>query len=82
LLKRGEIDAAQVLVQRHREALAQLKLYRKASVQLNDWNNQLKVLADLPASQISTDQRQSARDTLQAAKLRLARALMEGQPAN
>lgn len=82
LIKRGETDAAQVLVQRHREDLTRLKLYRKASAQLNDWNNQLRVLADLPASQISTDQRQSARDALQADKLRLARALMEGQPAN
>lgn len=82
LIKRGETDAAKVLVQRHREDLTRLKLYRKASAQLNDWNNQLRVLADLPASQISTDQRQSARDALQADKLRLARALMEGQPAN
>ena len=82
LIKRGETDAAQVLVQRHREDLTRLKLYRKASAQLNDWNNQLKMLADLPASQISTDQRQSARDALQADKLRLARALMEGQPAS
>jgi hypothetical protein len=82
LIKRGETDAAQVLVQRHREDLTRLKLYRKASAQLSDWNNQLKVLTDLPASQISTDQRQSARDALQADKLRLARALMEGQPAN
>jgi hypothetical protein len=82
LIKRGETDAAKVLVQRHREDLTRLKLYRKASAQLNDWNNQLRVLADLPASQISTDQRQSARDALQANKLRLARALMEGQPAN
>ena len=79
-VKRGEIDAARELVERHREDLARLKLYRKASTQLNDWNNQLKILADFPASQISDDQRKTARETLQAAKLRLARALMEGQP--
>ncbi len=81
LVKRGEIDAAKALVQRHREDLTRLKIYRKASTQLNDWNNQLKLLADLPASQISAEQRQRARETLQAAKLRMAQAVMEGQPA-
>ncbi len=81
LIQRGDTDGARILVERYRKDLARLKGYRKAASMIGDWNAQLKMLADLPASQISNDQRQTAKDTLQAAKVRLARALMEGQPA-
>lgn len=81
LLRRGETEAARVLAARHREDLTRLKRYRKAISQLGDWNAQLKMLADLPASRIDDAQRQTAQETLRAARLRLARAVMEDQPA-
>ena len=79
LLRRDEKEAARILLQNHAAEIGRLKAYRAAGAELNDWNNQLKMLADLPASKISDEQRTAMRDRLQKAKLHLARAMMEGR---
>lgn len=79
LLRRDEKEAARILLQSHADEIGRLKAYRAAGAELNDWNHQLKMLADLPASKISDEQRTAMQDRLQKAKLHLARALMEGR---
>ncbi len=77
LMRRGDQKGAKSLFNQHRDEIARLKAYRVASRQIADWNNQLKMIDDLPSSKMTDEQRSAAQDALKTAKRRLARMMME-----